>query len=339
MAATPAKGPSLDPTQKAAVLLMTIGEESAAEVLRHMGPKEVQRIGVAMTTVKDLTKDMVNTVISEFMTTVNKQTNLGVGVDDYVRNVLYSALGEDKAASVIDRILLGGNSQGLEALKWMTPKSIAELIQNEHPQIIAIILSYLESDMSAEVLTAFPEKVRSDLLLRIATLDGVQPAAMKKLNDTLQAQLKGSSGAQSSTIGGVKAAADILNFIDSTAEAAIMEKVKEVDEDLGQEIQDLMFVFENLNGVDDRAMQTILREVSTDSLLLAMKAADDELKEKIYANMSKRAAEMLRDDLEAKGPVKLSEVETAQKEILSIARRLADEGQISLGGGSDEELI
>ncbi len=339
MASVPAKSTGLDPTQKAAVLLMTIGEDSAAEVLKHMGPKEVQRIGIAMTTVKDLTKDMVNNVISEFMNTVNKQTALGVGVDEYVRSVLHSALGEDKAASIIDRILLGGNSQGLEALKWMAPKSIAELIQNEHPQIIAIILSYLESDMSAEVLTEFPEKIRSDLLLRIATLESVQPAAMKKLNDTLEEQLKGSSGAQSSSIGGVKAAADILNFIDSSSEAAIMEKVKEVDEDLGQEIQDLMFVFENLNGVDDRSMQTILREVSTDILLLAMKAADDELKEKIYANMSKRAAEMLRDDLEAKGPVKLSEVETAQKEILSIARRLADEGQISLGGGSDEELI
>ncbi len=333
------KNPGLDPTQKAAVLLMTIGEDAAAEVLKHMGPKEVQRIGIAMTTVKDLTKDMVNSVIGEFMNTVNKQTALGVGVDDYVRSVLYSALGEEKATGVIDRILLGGNSQGLESLKWMAPKSVAELIQNEHPQIIAIILSYLESDMSAEVLIEFPEKVRSDLLMRIATLESVQPAAMKKLNDTLEETLKGSGGVQSSTIGGVKAAADILNFIDSASEAAIMEKVKEVDEDLGQEIQDLMFVFENLNSVDDRAMQTILREVATDTLLLAMKATDDGLKEKIYANMSKRAAEMLRDDLEAKGPVKLSEVETAQKEILSIARRLADEGQISLGGGSDEELV
>ncbi len=337
--ATTAKATSLDPTQKAAVLLMTIGEESAAEVLKHMGPKEVQRIGIAMTTVTDLTKEMVNKVIGEFMNTVNKQTALGVGVDDYVRTVLHSALGEEKAASVIDRILLGGNSKGLESLKWMAPKSVAELIQNEHPQIIAIILSYLESDMSAEVLVSFPEKVRSDLLLRIATLESVQPAAMKELNDTLEMQLKGSSGVQSSTIGGVKAAADILNFVDSTAESSIMEKVKEVDEDLGQEIQDLMFVFENLLSVDDRSMQTILRDVSTDSLLLAMKAADDELKEKIYANMSKRAAEMLRDDLEAKGPVKLSEVETAQKEILSIARRLADEGQINLGGSADEELI
>jgi flagellar motor switch protein FliG len=337
--ALPGKGAGLDPTQKAAVFLMSIGEDSAAEVLKHMGPKEVQRIGIAMTTVKDLTKEMVNSVIGEFMNTVNKQTSLGVGVDDYVRNVLHSALGEEKAASVIDRILLGGNSQGLESLKWMNPKSVAELISNEHPQIIAIILSYLESDMSAEVLTEFPEKVRSDLLLRIATLESVQPAAMKELNETLEKQLKGGSNVHASTIGGVKAAADILNFIDSNAEAAIMEKVKEVDEDLGQEIQDLMFVFENLLGLDDRAMQTLLREVSTDTLLLAMKAADDELKEKIYANMSKRAAEMLRDDLEAKGPVKLSEVETAQKEILSIARRLADEGQITLGGSADDEMV
>ena len=260
---------SLDPTQKAAVLLMTIGEDAAAQVLKHMGPKEVQRIGIAMTTVKDLTKETVNNIIGEFMNTVNKQTALSVGVDDYVRNVLHSALGEEKAASVIDRILLGGNSKGLESLKWMNPKSIAELIANEHPQIIAIILSYLESDMSAEVLCSFPEKVRSDLLLRIATLESVQPAAMKELNETLEKQLKGGSGVQSSTIGGVKAAADILNFIDSNVEANIMEKIKEVDEDLGQEIQDLMFVFENLISVDDRSMQVILREVSTDTLLLA----------------------------------------------------------------------
>ena len=337
--AAPKQSTGLDPTQKAAVLLMTIGEEQAAEVLKHMGPKEVQRIGIAMTSVRDLTKETVNNVIGEFMNTVNQQTALGVGIDDYVRNVLHSALGEEKAASVIDRILVGGNSKGLESLKWMNPKSVAELIQNEHPQIIAIILSYLESDMSAEILALFPEKLRADLLLRIATLESVQPAAMKELNETLERQLKGGSNVQSSTIGGPKAAADILNFIESSSEAAIMEKIKEVDEDLGQEIQDLMFVFDNLISIDDRAMQTILREVSTDNLLLSMKVANDDLKEKIYKNMSKRAAEMLRDDLEAKGPVRLSEVETAQKEILTIARRLADEGQISLGGNAEEELV
>ncbi|MEQ8289368.1 MAG: flagellar motor switch protein FliG [Gammaproteobacteria bacterium] len=338
MAATKQQS-TLEPAQKAAVLLMTIGEDKAAEVLRHMGPKEVQRIGVAMTTVRDLSKDTVNNVIGEFMSTVNQQTNLGVGVDDYVRNVLHNALGEEKAASVIDRILIGGNSQGLEALKWMNPKSVAELIQNEHPQIIAIILSYLESDMSAEILTVFPEKVRADLLLRIATLESVQPAAMRELNETLEKQLKGGNSVQSSSIGGPKAAADILNFIESSNEAAIMEKIKEVDEDLGQEIQDLMFVFDNLITVDDRSMQVILREVATDNLLLALKVANDELKEKIFNNMSKRAAEMLQEDLEAKGPVKLSEVEAAQKEILTIARRLADEGQISLGGSAEEEMV
>ena len=319
---------------------MSIGEESASEVLKHMGPKEVQRIGVAMTTLQDVSKEVVNSVIEEFLDTINSQTSVGLGAEEYVRNVLTSALGEDKAASVIDRILLGGNSKGLESLKWMEPRAVAALIQNEHPQIIAIILSYLDSDHAANVLAEFPEKVQADILLRIATLEGVQPAAMKELNDTLEKQLKGGGNVQSSAIGGVKIAAEILNFVESSAEAGIMEKIKESDEGLGQEIQDLMFVFDNLSDVDDRGIQTILREVSTDTLLLALKATDDELKEKIFGNMSKRAAEMLRDDLEAKGPVRLSEVETAQKEILTITRRLADEGQIMLGGGGGgEEMI
>ena len=330
----------LDYAQRAAVLLMSIGEESASEVLKHMGPKEVQRIGVAMTTLQDVSKEVVNSVIEEFLDTINSQTSVGLGAEEYVRNVLTSALGEDKAASVIDRILLGGNSKGLESLKWMEPRAVAALIQNEHPQIIAIILSYLDSDHAANVLAEFPEKVQADILLRIATLEGVQPAAMKELNDTLEKQLKGGGNVQSSAIGGVKIAAEILNFVESSAEAGIMEKIKESDEGLGQEIQDLMFVFDNLSDVDDRGIQTILREVSTDTLLLALKATDDELKEKIFGNMSKRAAEMLRDDLEAKGPVRLSEVETAQKEILTITRRLADEGQIMLGGGGGgEEMI
>ncbi|MFT5134845.1 MAG: flagellar motor switch protein FliG, partial [Gammaproteobacteria bacterium] len=219
-------------------------------------------------------------------------------------------------------------------------RGVAELIRNEHPQIIAIILSYLDSDHAAGVLTVFPVKVQADVLLRIATLEGVQAAAMKELNDTFENQLKGGGNLQSSAIGGVKTAADILNFVESAAEASIMEKIKETDEELGQDIQDLMFVFDNLIDVDDRGIQTILREVATDTLLLALKATDDALKEKVFGNMSKRAAEMLRDDLEAKGPVRLSEVETAQKEILTITRRLADEGEITLGGGgSAEEMI
>ncbi len=330
----------LDYAQRAAVFLMSIGEESAAEVLKHMGPKEVQRIGVAMTSIGDVNKDVVKSVLEEFLETVNSQTSVGMGAEDYVRNVLTNALGQEKAAGIIDRILLGGNAKGLESLKWMDARAIAELIRNEHPQIISIILSYLDSDHAAVVLAEFPEKVQADILLRIATLEGVQPAAMKELNDTLEKQLKGGGNVQSSAIGGVKTAADILNFVDSTIEATIMEKVKETDEELGQEIQDLMFVFDNLIDVDDRGIQTILREVATDTLLLALKATEEELKEKVFGNMAKRAAEMLRDDLEAKGPVRLSEVETAQKEILTITRRLADEGQITLGGGGTaEEMI
>ena len=314
---------TLDSASMAAVLLMSLGEEAASEVLRHMGPKEVQRLGIAMARIGDINKDVVASVLDEFMETISQHTSVGVGVEDYIRNVLVNALGQDKAAGIIDRILLGDSAKGLESLKWMEPRAIAELIANEHPQIISIILSYLDSDHAAAVLGEFPEKVRPDILLRIATLSGVQPAAMKELNDTLESQLKGGNSVQSSSIGGIKTAADILNYVEGGMEAGIMEKLKDVDEELGQEIQDLMFIFDNLIEVDDRGIQVILREIPTDNLLLALKTADDQLKEKVFKNMSKRAAEMLQDDLEAQGPVKLSEVEAAQKEILTVARRLA----------------
>lgn len=334
-----AKLHTLSTQQMAAVLLMSLGEDSASEILKHMGPKEVQRIGVAMTNIGDITKDVVGLVLDDFMDTVQQHTSVGVGVEEYVRNVLVNALGQEKAAGIIDRILLGANAKGLESLKWMDSRAVAEMISNEHPQIVSIILSYLDGDHAAAVLAQFPEKIRADIMLRIATLTTVQPAAMKELNDTLEKQLKGGNSVQSSSIGGVKTAANILNYMEGGQEAIIMEKVNEIDEDLGQEIQDLMFVFENLIEVDDRGIQMILREVPTDILLLAMKAADETLKEKIFNNMSKRAASMLRDDLEAQGPVRLSEVEAAQKEILAIARRLADEGQIMLGGSAGDELI
>ncbi len=329
----------LQGVEKAAILLVTLGEDSAAQVLRHMGPKEVQSLGAAMANLKNVSKKMVQGVIDEFITDVNTETSLGVGAEEYVRSVLVNALGEDKAKSMIDRILLGSGTKGLEALKWMDGRSVAELIRLEHPQIIAIVLSYLESDQAAQVLSEFPEKVRADLVMRIASLDGVQPAAMSELNDILEKQLKGNAGIQSSSIGGVKTAANLLNFLDSSIESVVMEQIKEADEDLGQEIQDLMFVFDNLTDVDDRGIQTLLREVSTDNLVLALKGANEVIKDKIFTNMSARAAEMLRDDLEASGPVKVSDVEAAQKEILAIARRLADEGSISLGGGGGEAMI
>jgi len=325
--------------ERAAIFLMSLGEVAASEVLKHMDPKEVQSVGAAMAQLNNVSRGQVTSVLKDFCATVQEETGLGLGTDEYVRSVLKKALGDDKAEGLIDRILQGGNTKGLETLKWMDSRAVAEIIRLEHPQIIAIVLSYLDPDQSAEVLAVFPDRVRVDVLMRISTLDGIQPAALNELNDIMEKQFTGKNNVKSSSVGGLKAAANILNFIDSSMEGEIMDSVKEIDADLGQNIQDLMFVFDNLNAVDDRDIQTILREISSESLVLALKGADDDLKEKILRNMSKRAAEMLRDDLEAKGPVRLSEVEGAQKEILSVARRLADAGDISLGGSGGEEYV
>lgn len=329
----------LNGINRAAILLMALGEEAASKVMRHMEPKEVQSVGSAMAALKNVSKDQVSDVLNNFVRTVEKQTGLGLGTDDYVRNVLISALGEDKAGGMIDRILRGANTKGLETLKWMDARAVAEIIRLEHPQIIAIVLSYLDSDQAAEVISYFPERVRVDVLMRIATIDGIQPTALQELNEIMEKQFSGNTNVKTSTVGGIKTAANILNFMESSIEAEIMDNIKEIDADLGQNIQDLMFVFDNLLDVSDRDIQTILREISSESLVLALKGAEDELKEKIFKNMSKRAAEMLRDDLEARGPVKLSDVEGAQKEILSIARRLAESGDISLGGSGGEEYV
>ncbi|PVV12250.1 MAG: flagellar motor switch protein FliG [gamma proteobacterium symbiont of Ctena orbiculata] len=321
---------------RAAILLLALGEKDAAELLRHMGPKEVQDVGLAMATLTDVSTDQMEGVMRHFVSTLEKQTALGLGSDEYIRTMLNSALGEDKAGGVIDRILLGRNSKGLEQLKWMDPRGIAELIRLEHPQIIAIVLSFLESDQAAQVVSQFPDRVRTDVIMRIATLDGIQPAALQELDEILEKQFSGATNVKSSSLGGVKTAAEILNMLDGAVESKLMEEIIEVDSDLGQELQDNMFVFENLIDVDDRGIQSLLREVSTEQLLLALRGADEALKEKIFKNMSKRAAEMLKDDLEAAAPAKLSDVESAQKEILVVARRLADAGEIMLGGGGEE---
>ena len=328
---------SLGGIQQAAVFLMSVGEQEASDILKHLGPKEVQSLGEAMATMANVDKGKATDVLQNFNTIVGGQTALGMGSEDYLRNVLNKALGKDKAGGVIDRILLGRQSKGLEALKWMEPRSIAEVIRLEHPQIIAIVLSYLDADQAGLVLSNLPENTRSDIMMRIASLDAIQPAALFELDEILEKQFAGhETSIRSSSVGGIKTAADILNFVDGTSEAAIMEGIKNVDEDLGQEIEDSMFVFDNLSGVDDRGIQALLREVSSDILIVALKGADEEVKEKILKNMSKRAAEMLRDDLEASGPVKLSEVEDAQREILSVARRMAESGDIALSSGGDE---
>ncbi|MBE0482298.1 MAG: flagellar motor switch protein FliG [Bacterioplanes sp.] len=326
---------NLGRVDRAAILLMALGEKDAAEILKHLGPKEVQRVGTAMATLSSVNQSQVEGVVAEFLEAVSGQTGMGLGSDAYIRNMLTQALGNDKAGALIDRILLGGNTTGLDSLKWMESRQVADLIRHEHPQIQAIVVSYLDADQSAEILSNFDEKVRLDILMRVASLEAVQPAALKELNDILERQFSGKAGAQTTTMGGVKVAASIVNYVDSAMASELLDQIKEVDEDLGIQIQDLMFVFDNLVDVDDRGIQVLLREVSTDLLVVALKGADTNVQEKIFKNMSKRASELLRDDLEAKGPVKVSEVEASQKEILTIARRLADAGEIMLGGGGE----
>ena len=339
MADAPTTG-KLSGADRAAIFLLSLGESDAAQILKHMGPKEVQKVGAAMASMANVSREQVQGVLGDFIDTVDNQTALGVGSEEYIRKVMVEALGEDKAGGLIDRILLGRNTKGLEALKWMDARAVAEIIRMEHPQIMAIVLSYLDSDHAAQVITYLPDRVRVDVLLRIATLDGIQPAALQELDEIMERQFSGNSGnVKSSSVGGIKSAANILNFVDSSMEGEIMEMIKDSDAELGQQIQDLMFVFDNLVDVDDPGIQALLREVSSDNLIIALKGADEAVREKIFKNMSKRAAEMLRDDLEAKGPVRVSDVELAQKEILAIARRMAEAGDIMLGGGGGDQYV
>lgn len=329
----------LSGVERSAVLLLSLGEADAAEVLKHMGAKEVQKLGLAMATMGAVSREQVLNVMGEFQGALERQTSLGVGADDYIRAVLEQALGADKAGSLIDRILLGRNTSGLDTLKWMDPRAIADLVRNEHPQIIAIVLSHLDSDHAAETLKLLPERTRADVLLRIATLDGIPPNALNELNEIMERQFAGNQNLKSSAIGGVKVAANILNFMDSGQDQSLIALIRSVDDPLGQRIQELMFIFDDLIDLDDREMQTLLREVSNDRLGVALRGADPRVREKITRNMSQRAAEMLVEDMEARGPVRLSDVEAAQKEILAIVRRLADEGSIALKGSGSEELV
>lgn len=326
--------------EKSAMLLLTLGEDAAAEVLKHLSPREVQKLGHAMAGIKSVPRERVEKIIEEFDGHTAKGSPLSAD-ENMIRAMLTKALGDDKAANLIGRILQGGDTAGIESLKWMDAATVADLIKNEHPQIIATILVHLEFDHAGEILKMFTERLRNDVLLRIATLDGVQPNALRELNEAMTRLLAGSaSNVKKAAMGGIRHAAEILNFVGQAAETAIVDNVREYDPDLAQKILDEMFVFENLLDVDDRGIQLLLREIQSDSLILALKGSSPELRDKIFKNMSQRAAEMLKEDLESKGPVRLSEVEAEQKEILKIARRLADEGQIQLGGkGGDDQMV
>jgi flagellar motor switch protein FliG len=322
--------------ERAAILLLTLGEQEAAQILRHMGAKDVQRVGVAMARMSNVSRSDVEQVLREFSSHVESQTSVGVGADEFVRKALVHALGEDKAASIINRISITRSNKGLESLKWMDARAVAELIRFEHPQMIAIVLAYLEPEQAAEILAVLPSAIRADVIVRIATLDGVQPSALSELDDIIEKQCTGKPTGTTSVLGGAKAAAGILNALETSAESAIMEEIGKADEALATRIQDLLFVFDDLLALDDRSMQELLRQVQGEELLLALRGTDEALKEKIFKNMSQRAAELLKDDLAAKGPVRLAEVEAAQKSILQTARKLGEAGTIALAGKGED---
>ena len=329
----------LDGVEKAAILLLSLSEEDAAQILKHLEPKQVQKVGLAMAQMTDLNQAKISAVHRLFIEQIQNFSTIGFQSEEFIKRALTAALGEEKAANLIDQIVLGGGAKGLDSLKWMDSKQVTNIIRNEHPQIQTIVLSYLEPEQSAEILSQFPEKVRLDLTMRIANLEEVQPAALQELNEIMEKQFAGQAGTQTAKMGGLKAAADILNYMDTNIEGQLMDSIREHDEEMAQQIQDLMFVFENLIDVDDRGIQTLLREVQQDVLMKALKGTDENLKEKIFKNMSKRAAELLQDDLEAMGPVRVSDVEAAQKEILSTARRLSDAGEIMLGSGGGDDFL
>ncbi len=325
--------------QKAAVLMLALGEDEAAEVMKFLSPREVQQLGATMSGMRAVQADELESVLAEFRQQTEQNTSLGVDSDDYIRSVLTKALGDDKASSLLNRILGAREASGIESLKWMDGQSVSELIRNEHPQIIATILVHLERYHACEVLGYFSDRLRNDVMLRIATLDGVQPAALRELNDVLTKLLTGNEVLKKKQMGGVRTAAEIMNFFGGEHESSVMANLKTFDADMAQKIMDEMFVFDNVIDIDDRGIQTILREVPSEALIIALKGAGQELREKIFRNMSQRAGEMLKEDLEAKGPVRLSEVEAQQKEILSIVRRLADEGTIQLGAKGEDPYV
>ena len=326
--------------EHAAILLMAVGEEEAAEVFKYLSPKEVHKIGETMSRLRTVPRDKIDDAVARFHATKETSYSLVRDTDAFVSQVLKRALGEDKAGMLLDRILQGRDVSGIESLKWMDSGTIAELLKNEHPQIVASILVHLERDHSSEVLKSMTERMRNDVLLRVATLDGIQPQALQELNEVLSKILAGSEKLKKATLGGTKTTAEILNFLGNTLESAAIESIREHDADLAQKILDQMFTFENLNDMDDRAIQLLLREIQSESLIVALKGADQALRDKVFKNMSGRAAETLKEDLEAKGPVRVSEVEAEQREILKVVRRLADEGQIQVGAkGGDDAFI
>ena len=326
-------------TQKSAILMMLLGEDEAAEVLKNLSPREVQHLGTAMYSVQTADQETVNSVLDEFLEIIKKQTSIGMGAGNYIRNVLNKALGDDKAQSVLSRITPASSERPIEILDWMDARSIAELVQDEHPQIVALIVSYLDYGLASDVLGLLDLNLQSEVITRIATLEMVDPEALKELEKVMQRKFKANTSLRSSQVGGVKAAAKIMNFTKEAMEKRILTDVKKVDKDLMQAIQDNMFTFENLGMSDDRSLQTLLRSVETEDLILSLKGADEVLREKLFGCMSTRAAANIQDEMEALGPIRLTEVQNAQKRIIAVARKMSDEGTIVLAGRGGDEMV
>jgi flagellar motor switch protein FliG len=325
--------------EDAAILLMSLGEEEAAQIFKHLAPKEVQKLGETIARMKAVPKERLDSVMERFESVAATEHMLVPDSNEYVKSVLRKALGEDKANLLIDRILQGSDVTGIESLKWMDPASVAELLRHEHPQIVAAILVHLDFDQAADILRLFAERQRNEVLIRIATLDGIQPAALRDLNEVMSRVLAGSDRTKKANLGGVKATAEILNMLGSSIETSVLDFVREADNDLAQKIMDNMFTFDDVEKIDDKGIQALLKEVQSESLVIALKGATPAMREKVFRNMSSRAAETLKEDLESRGPVRLSEVEAEQKEMLKIVRRLVDEGTIVLAGGGDEQFV
>lgn len=322
--------------ERAAVFLMSLGEDEAAKILKYMDPTEVQTLGSAMTSLASVTQAHISTALDQFMNNIGNESSLSIGSQEYLKKILTRAMGREKANSMMSKVVIGDQPRGLEALRWMAPTAIARVIRGENPQIIAIILTHLDREQAGEVLGLMPDDVQSDIMMRIAALDKVHPTALEELDEILERRFAEDPDVELSGIGGTKAAAEILNTVDADTETRVMEIIHEADSDMGADIQEKMFVFENLLGLDERGFQTLLREVANEKIVLALKGASKAMSDKIFRNMSKNAAEMMRDDLEAMGPVRLTEVEEAQKSIIAIAQRMNEEGQIALAGKGDD---
>ena len=326
-------------TQRAAILLMSLGEQEAANVLKQLDAREVQKLGIAMAELKEISREQMSSVLDTFIGVADGRANIASGSPDFVRRVLTQAVGKQKADMLLDRVSSGQGGQGIEALKWMEAKAVAQIISGEHPQIGAIVLSHLEPEQSAAILPLLTEEMRTEVLMRIASLNEVPQTALSELDQLVEKQANVAPAPALRRIGGARTAANILNAMEREKSGEELGKIEKANGEMHQQIKDLLFVFDNLLDVDDRGIQALLREVGSDTLAVALRGAEPEVQEKILRNMSKRAAEILKDDMEARGPVKLTDVEASQKEIVVIAQRLAEEGTINLGGKGGGEFV